>query len=80
MLEFLIQKNCPRCQATNRYWHDAGIFLVTSSASENASGGMAQAAAVICPDCGLIEFYSPEAAVLKELPRAQVPTEPGEQE
>ena len=75
MLDSLILKNCPRCQSAHRYWHDAGVFLVTDPSSENASGGMAQSAAVICPDCGLIEFYSPDAKLLAELPRAQVPTE-----
>ena len=79
MLETLLQKNCPRCQSPQRYWHDAGIFLVTESVPENASGGMAQAAAVICSGCGLIEFYSPDAALLRELPRAQVSTHRSEQ-
>lgn len=36
---------------------------------------MAQAAAVICPDCGLIEFYSANAPLLKQIPQAQVPTQ-----
>ena len=75
MLDSLILKNCPRCQSANRYWHDAGIFLVTDPTSGHASGGMAQAAAVLCPDCGLIEFYSPGAKILSDLPQAQIPTE-----
>lgn len=78
MTENQVWKNCPRCQSADRYWHDAGIFLVTQNDPEHSSGGFAQAAAVVCPKCGLIEFYSANAALLKELPQAEVPTQPHE--
>ncbi len=75
MIETLLLKRCPRCQSDDRYWHEAGVFLVTSSETDHGHGGMAQAAAVICPNCGLIEFYSANAPLLKEIPKAQVPTQ-----
>ncbi|MGI9101249.1 MAG: hypothetical protein ACR2IF_02280 [Terriglobales bacterium] len=49
------------------------MFLVTENKEESSAGGFAQAAAVVCPDCGLIEFYSGHADLLRELPEAQVP-------
>ena len=74
MLENLILKNCPKCQSRKRYWHQAGVFLVTQAQEESGSGGFAQAAAVICPECGFIEFYAQNAQLLNELPEAEVPT------
>ena len=74
MIEQLALKNCPKCQSGNRYWHQSGVFLVTETKQESSSGGFAQAAAVVCPDCGLIEFYAHNARLLNELPQAQVPT------
>ncbi len=74
MIETLVLKNCPKCQSSKRYWHAAGVFLVTQSKEESSSGGFAQAAAVVCPDCGLIEFYANNSRLLNELPQAQVPT------
>ncbi len=53
------------------------MFLVTESKDESNAGGFAQAAAVVCPDCGLIEFYSQHADLLQELPEAQVPHSEG---
>jgi predicted nucleic-acid-binding Zn-ribbon protein len=76
LIETLVQKNCPKCQSDKRYWHAAGVFLVTDDKQRDA-GGFAQAAAVVCPDCGLIEFYTHTAGVLKHLPEATVPTGPG---
>ncbi len=75
MIEGLVLKQCPRCQSDERFWHEAGIFLVTSSGSDHGHGGYAQAAAVVCPNCGLIEFYGVNSPVLKELPQMQVPTQ-----
>jgi hypothetical protein len=75
VIESLILKRCPRCQGDERYWHEAGVFLVTSSDSDHGHGGMAQAAAVVCPDCGLIEFYGANSPILKDLPQSQVPTQ-----
>ena len=77
MIESLICKQCPRCQADRRYWHEAGVFLVTQTEEDSSSGGFAQAAAVVCPDCGHIEFYSRSAELLKDLPRAEVPRTDG---
>lgn len=74
MIENLVLKNCPKCQSGQRYWHASGVFLVTQSKEESSSGGFAQAAAVVCPDCGLIEFYANNARLLNDLPQAQVPT------
>jgi predicted nucleic-acid-binding Zn-ribbon protein len=75
VIEGLVLKRCPRCQSDERFWHEAGIFLVTSNSSEHGHGGYAQAAAVVCPNCGLIEFYGAHSPLLKELPQMQVPTE-----
>ncbi len=74
LIETLILKNCPKCQSSNRYWHQAGVFLVTEAKEPSSAGGFAQAAAVVCPDCGFIEFYAHHAPLLNELPEAQVPT------
>ncbi len=74
MIEQLALKNCPKCHAGNRYWHKAGVFLVTDSRQDSTNGGFAPSAVVVCPDCGLIEFYAQTAELLKNLPEAQVPT------
>ncbi|MGH9522976.1 MAG: hypothetical protein ACRD3E_10630 [Terriglobales bacterium] len=75
MLDALILKPCPKCRGDKRYWHRAGVFLVTNPTPENSSGGMAPAATVICPDCGYIEFYAETAEILKSIPEALVATE-----
>ena len=75
MLEALILKNCPKCRSDKRYWHRAGVFLVTNPSAENSSGGMAPSAAIVCPECGFIEFYAQTAEILQQLPEAQVATE-----
>ena len=75
MLDALILKNCPKCRGDKRYWHKAGVFLVTDDAPEKSSGGMAPSAAVVCPACGYIEFYAQTAELLQQLPEAQVATE-----
>ena len=51
------------------------MFLVTNPTPENSAGGMAPAAAVVCPDCGFIEFYAETAEFLQQLPQANVETE-----
>lgn len=76
MIEQLLARNCPKCQSTGRYWHQAGVFLVAETTADNATGGFVRSAAVVCPECGLIEFYTADSALLQELPQAQVPTEP----
>ena len=75
MLDALILKPCPKCRSDRRYWHQAGVFLVTNPSPENSSGGMAPSAAVVCPECGYIEFYARTAEILKHIPEAQVATE-----
>ncbi len=75
MIDGLILATCPKCHAANRYWHKAGVFLVTGVEGQGGAGGFAPAATVVCPECGLIEFYAQSAALLQHLPEAQVPTE-----
>jgi predicted nucleic-acid-binding Zn-ribbon protein len=67
-------KSCPKCQGENRYWHRAGVFLVTEPHDRSSNGGFAPSAVVVCPECGFIEFYATSAALLKDLPEAEVPT------
>ena len=69
------RQNCPKCRSDQRYWHRAGVFLVTNPVPETSSGGMAPSAAVVCPACGYIEFYAETAEILQHIPEAQVPTE-----
>jgi len=75
LLEQLVLKNCPKCHSDKRYWHKAGVFLVTSPEPQKESGGMAPAAAVVCPECGFIEFYAQTAEILQQVPEALVATE-----
>lgn len=75
MLENLVLKNCPKCHSDKRYWHKAGVFLVTGAAEAHSNGGMAPAAAVVCPECGFIEFYAQTAELLENIPEARVATE-----
>ncbi len=75
MLEALVLRNCPKCHSDKRYWHRAGVFLVTDPSPEGGGGGMAPSAAVVCPDCGFLEFYAETAEILKVLPEAAVATE-----
>jgi predicted nucleic-acid-binding Zn-ribbon protein len=75
LLEQLVLKNCPKCHSDKRYWHKAGVFLVTNPMAENSSGGMAPSAAVVCPECGYIEFYAQTAEILQQIPEALVATE-----
>lgn len=78
MLETLVLKNCPKCRSEKRYWHKAGVFLVTNPSPEQESGGMAPSAAVVCPECGFIEFYAQTADILQHIPEAHVATEKAE--
>lgn len=79
MLEALVLKNCPKCGSDKRYWHKAGVFLVTNPATDGSSGGMAPSAAIVCPECGFIEFYAQTAELLQHIPEASVATEKDEQ-
>ena len=51
------------------------MFLVTNPTPENSSGGMAPSAAIVCSECGFIEFYAQTAEILKHIPEALVATE-----